>query len=132
MKKFLSVILSICLFALSVLLVGCGKGDKYELFSVSGLGVSTAHYEYNYIKFDFEDNTYELKNKAKMYNIEIEQTGSFTFVYDTEIVITNNEIPSQNYFLYGNEKLYFSNDYQYFYAEAYIYGEFVKMVYKKA
>ena len=107
--------------------------DKYEVHSVSGLaGLSVSSYEYKYIKFNFEDNTYKLKNKVKQNSIVSEQTGSFTFIDEDTITITNNENPAMDYFLYYNETLYFSEDRTMFYAKAYISGYSVSMVYKLA
>ena len=130
MKKIFSFILAILLFTSTSSLISCSKGDKYELFSISGLGISKSSYEYNYIIFDFDNNTYEMKNKAKANGIITQQTGSFSFVTDYFISITNKEIPLQNYFLYSNELLLFSDDYSTFYVSATISGTKVTMILK--
>ncbi|MBQ9118302.1 MAG: hypothetical protein IJY11_03770 [Clostridia bacterium] len=130
MKKLCKVLLSCLLFVL--LLVGCAdNGIRYDLTEVDFSSVTVDHYEYNYIEFDFESNTYELENKAKGNGIITRQKGSF-FVDDEDYVtITNDDIPSQDYLLYEGETLYFKGDN--FHAEAYIpgYGN-VYMIFSKS
>ena len=132
MKKLKGLIFSILFFLITTsCFTGCTSGDKYKLFSVSGLGLSASHYDYNYITFNFKKNTYILKNKAKANGIVSKQTGNFSFEDETTITITNNEIPLQNYFLYSTETLEFSEDFETFYVTAYISGTRVTMTYKK-
>lgn len=124
MKKFLSlmvvgVILLSCMF-------GCANSStRYSLYEIDLMGITTEHYEYNYIEFNNETNTYKLENKAKGNGIITKTTGDFFVDKDGVVRITCNEIPNQNYFLAEGESLYFEGNY--FYV---VYGNY-KMVYKK-
>ena len=131
MKKLLVFLLSIMLILPTFSLAACANGDRYELTLVSGLSISTEAYEYNYIDFNFDNNTYTLKNKAKANGIVTKQTGSFKEDKFGGVTITNNEIPSQDYILYYNETLLFSDDYSKFYASATISGREVVLIYTK-
>ena len=132
MKKFSIFLLSLCMAIVSVFsLTACGTGDRYELTYISGLGLSTDAYDYNYIDFNFENNTYILKNKAKANGIVTQQTGSFIVDQFGGVTITNDAIPSQDYILYYNETLLFSNDNTKFYASATITGIEVVLIYTK-
>ena len=132
MKKISAFFLSLfMLIASFCLFTGCANGDRYELTYISGLGISPEAYEYNYIDFDFEDNTYTLENKAKVNGIVCKQTGSFTEDEFGNVTITNNEISYMNYFLYYNETLSFSEDYTEFYVSANVEGVEVVMIYTK-
>ena len=86
---------------------------------------------YNYIDFNFDDNTYTLKNKVKANGIVTKQTGAFIKDQFGGVTITNDATPSQNYFLYYNEDLLFSNDYTNFYVSATISGTEIVMIYTK-
>lgn len=131
MKKSLSFVFALLFLVLtSFTFVACGNKEKYELHSISGLGISTSAYEYNYVAFNFKDGTYKLENKAKQNGIVTKQTGTFEFISDNAITITNEDIPSQNYFLYYNETLTFSEDRDMFYVRAKISGYSVEMIYK--
>ena len=131
MKKILSLLLAILLTLPIFSLTACSKGDRYELTSVYGLTVSTDAWEYNYIDFNFNDNTYVLENKGKATGIVVKQTGTFEEDKFGGVTITNNEIPSQDYILYYREILLFSDDYEKFYASATINGTEVIMIYTK-
>ena len=131
MKKFLAFLLSILLILSTTSLIACANGDRYELTSVFGLGVSTDAYEYNYIDFDFDDNTYVLKNKAKANGIVTTQTGTFIENQFGGVIITNEKIPSNDYLLYYNETLLFSDNHNIFYVSATINGKKVSMIYTK-
>ena len=131
MKKFLIFLLPLIMIFSTFCLSACSKSDRYELTSLHGLGVSADFYEYNYIEFNFDDNTYVLENKVKTNNIITKQTGSFIKDAFGGVTITNNDIPSQNYFLYSNETLYFSEDNSLFYASATISGTEIIMIFTK-
>lgn len=109
----------------------CANGDRYELTYMSGLGVSAKAYEYNYIDFNFKNNTYTLENKVKANGIVTKQTGTFKEDRFGGVTVSNNEVPSQDYFLYYNEILLFSDDYSRFYASATINGSEVVFIYTK-
>ena len=106
------------------------KGTKYSLSDVNFANISVEHYEYNYIRFDFESGKYILKNKAKQNGIVTKQTGTFTVDENNFVTITNDQIATIDYILYEGETLYFDGDS--FHAEAYIpsYGN-VSMTYTK-
>ena len=93
------------------------KKVKYKLSSVKFANLTVGHYDYNYIEFNFGNNTYYLENKSKQNGIVTKQKGSFSIDGDS-VTITNSDIPTQNYFLAPNETLSFSGDD--FKAEAYI------------
>ena len=132
MKKIIVFFLSaILLITTMSSLTACANGDRYKLTSISGLGISTDVYEYNYIDFNFNNNTYTLKNKVKTNGIVSKQTGKFIVDQFGDVTLTNNEIPSQDYILYYNETLLFSDDYNNFYASAKINGVDVIMVFTK-
>lgn len=132
MKKITTTLLMLIMVITTMFSVAaCSKGDRYELTLISGLGVSTDAFDYNYIDFNFDDNTYILKNKAKANGIVTKQTGSFNEDMFGGVTITNNEIPSQDYILYYNETLLFSDDYSKFYASAKINGVEVIMIFSK-
>lgn len=131
MKKFLMFLLSILLVFSTVSFTACTNGDRYELTYISGLGISTDAYVYNYIDFNFNSNKYSLKNKAKANGIVTKQTGTFEEDRFGGVTITNDKIPSQDYLLYYNEILLFSDDYENFYISATINGTEVIMIYTK-
>ena len=131
MKKFLTFLLTILLTLSTFSLAGCANGDRYELTYFYGLGVSIDAYEYNYIDFNFDNNTYTLENKVKANGVVTKQTGSFTEDLFGGVTLTNNEVPSQDYILYFNELLLFSDDYEKFYASATISGVEVVMIFTK-
>ncbi len=132
MKKITTTILTLIMCITTLFSVmACANGSRYELTYVSGLGVSTEFYEYNYIDFNFKNNTYSLKNKDKTYNITTTQTGTFMKDKFGVVKITNNEIPANNYFLYYNESIVFSDGDNTLSISAKIEGVNVLMVYTK-
>lgn len=124
MKKFLSlmvvgVILLSCMF-------GCANSStRYSLYEIDFLGATMEHYEYHYIEFNNETNTYKFEQKAKVNGIITKITGDFFVDKDGVVRITCNEIPSQNYIFVEGESLYFEGNYFYI-----VYGNY-KAVYKK-
>ncbi len=134
MKKFTKSLLALLFVVVSLFAVcACDdeeKGTKYSLSEVDFANITVEHYEYSYIRFDFESGKYILKNKVKQNGIVTKQTGTFTVDEDNYVTITNDAIPTIDYFLYEGETLYFEGDS--FYAEAYIpsYGN-VSMVFTK-
>ena len=132
MKKLLKSFLMAIMVAVTMFSVtACANGDRYELTLVSGLGVSTDAYEYNYIDFNFDNNTYTLKNRVKANGIVTKQTGTFKVDAFGGVTMTNDNIPSQDYILYYNETLLFSDDYTKFYASAKINGVEVVMIFTR-
>ena len=131
MKKLLILLLTILLIFPVFSLTACANGDRYKLTYVSGLGLSTEVYEYNYIDFNFDNNTYTIENKTKVNGIVTKQTGTFKENEFGGVTITNKEIPSQDYILYYNETLLFSDDHSKFYASATIGGTEVIMIFTK-
>lgn len=132
MKKILiTLLVALMLIVVVCSFLGCSNGDRYELTYIYGLGISTEVYEYNYIDFNFDNNTYVLKNKVKANGIVSHQTGKFYEDQFGGVTITNNEVPSQNYVLYYRETLLFSDDYNKFYASATIDGTEVVMIFTK-
>ncbi|MBR1983728.1 MAG: hypothetical protein IKA12_03475 [Clostridia bacterium] len=135
MKKlivnFLTVMMLITTMCSVTACTACANGDRYELTLISGLGISTDAYDYNYIDFNFSNNTYTLKNKAKANGIVSKQTGTFIEDRFGGVTLTNDEIPSQDYILYYNETLLFSDDYSKFYASAKINGVEILMIFTK-
>lgn len=132
MKRFLTFLLSILFIFGTSSLAACANGDRYKLTSVFGLGVTIDAYEYNYIDFNFDNNTYTLENKAKSNGIVTKQTGTFKEDQFGGVTITNDAIPSQDYLLYYRETLLFSDDYTKFYASATINGTEVILIYTKS
>jgi hypothetical protein len=111
--------------------VSCTNGERYELSVIAGLGITTDMYEYNYIDFNFDNNTYILENKVRANGIISKQTGTFSEDSYGDVVISNEDIPSQDYILYYNEQLSFSNYHNKFYVSAMIDGIEVVMIYTK-
>ena len=55
MKKIITTILTLIMCITTLFSVmACANGSRYELTYVSGLGVSTEFYEYNYIDFNLK------------------------------------------------------------------------------
>ena len=132
MKKIIVTFLTAIMFIATMFsLTACANGDRYELTLISGLGISTDAYDYNYIDFNFDNHTYTLKNKAKANGIVTKQTGTFKEDQFGGVTLTNDNIPSQDYILYHNETLLFSDHYNKFYASAKINGVEVIMIYIK-
>ena len=132
MKKIIVTFLTAIMLITTMLLVtACVNGDRYELTFISGLGISTDAYEYNYIDFNFDNNTYTLENKAKANGIVTKQTGTFKEDQFGGVTLTNDKIPSQDYILYYSETLLFSDDYNKFYASAKINGVEIIMIFTK-
>ena len=62
MKKITTTFLMLIMVITTMFsVVACSKGDRYELTLISGLGVSTEAYDYNYIDFN-NDGIYALAN----------------------------------------------------------------------
>ena len=121
MKKVWKVLVGCLMFVL--LLVGCAeerRGTRYNLTDIDFANITVEHYDYSYIEFNFENNTYYLENKAKANGIVSRQSGNFIVDANNYVTITNNDIPTQNYLLYPGETLRFDGDN--FYASAYISG----------
>ena len=132
MKKIIITFFTvIMLITTTFSLSACANGDRYELTLISGLGISTDAYDYNYIDFNFDNHTYTLKNKSKANGIVTKQTGTFKEDLFGGVTITNDNIPTQDYILYYNETLLFSDDYNKFYASAKINGIEVVMIFTK-
>ena len=132
MKKIMTnFLMTIMLFVTMFSLSACANVDRYELTQITGLGVSVKAYDYNYVEFNFDNKTYTLKNKVKANGIVTKQTGNFVEDGFGGVTISNNEIPSQDYILYNNETLLFSDDYSKFYAYANISGREVIMIFTK-
>ena len=132
MQKFKSILLVVLLlFSNFVIMSACNSNVvRYDLVRFENFPISVDAYYYNYVEFDYSNNTYKLENKAKQNDIVTRQTGKFFIGTDGFVTITNDAIPSQNYMLYQGEKSYFEGDR--FCTEVYISGYgYIKSIYEK-
>ena len=132
MRKIKSVLLVLLLLVSNFMIMSACNSNvvRYNLVTFENLPVSVDAFYYNYIEFDFTNNTYKLENKTKQNDIITRQTGKFFIGTDGYVIITNDMIPSQNYFLSQGEKSYFEGER--FYTKAYVYGYgTIKSIYEK-
>ena len=118
MKKIVSLLLILVISTLC--LASCSNVTKYELIDIEFANISVSSYEYNYIEFNENNNTYKLENKAKQNGIVTKQTGTYSVDDKGNVSLTNDDNPNMDYVLYNNEKTYFKGNA--FYVEAYIPG----------
>lgn len=143
-KKLLTLFLALVMLASSLFLISsCGSKDdddnedekenkvRYDLTDVNFSNITVEHFEYNYVIFDYDKNTYKLENKVKANGIVSKQTGSFTVGSNYRLEITNDDVSAMNYFLYEGETATLKDGT--LHIEAYIpgYGN-VSMTYKKS
>lgn len=131
MKRLaIAFILVLMAIFVSVSMAACKKNTvRYNLVDMRLANITVSHYEYNYIEFNNDDSTYELKNKTKSNGIVTTQKGHFLVDVDNYVTITNDDIPSQNYLLCQNETIQFINDT--LTIEGRIAGSRVYMIFKK-
>lgn len=106
-KKFIPLVLTLMIVLFSVFASACSLNKaRYNLSSghVGDTDISNA-FDYNYIELNEKEGTYRLENKATTNGIVIKQTGSYSVNNDNIMTITNNEIPSNNYFLGSGETI---------------------------
>ena len=119
------------LMTVAITLSACSFNyTRYNLIEINVGGLTLEHYYYNYIEFNYDNNTYKIENKTKLNNVVTKQTGNFFVDKDNKVLFTNDDIPSQNYIMYPNENAFFQDDK--FHVEAYIEGYgYINMIYKK-
>ena len=103
--KTIAVILTETIFAILSSACSIGK-TRYNLSSgfLGDTNISNA-YEYNYIELNEKEGSYLLKNKSKTNGIVIKQTGSYAINENNIMTITNNEIPTNDFFLGEGETI---------------------------
>ena len=92
MKKIVSLLLILVIATLC--LASCSNVTKYELIDIEFANISVSSYEYNYIEFNENNNTYKLENKAKQNGIVTKQTGTYSVDDKGNVSFTSDENPN--------------------------------------